>query len=501
MRPSGPCGPARHAVRRRLRASPEVERLLADDERASRDRFLTDPSPPGQGDEGSPARAPRRRGLDIHILCPHCRNPIELVGLTADDVVCPACGSTFRLERESTASWGSRGDQRRLGRFELIEASGSGPSAPSTRPATPSLTGSWQSRFPARAAWPRNEDRDRFLREARSAAQLRHPGIVPVHEVGEHEGLPYIVSDFVGGLTLADIVTGRRPAPREAAGLVAEVADALEYAHGRGVIHRDIKPSNIMIDDAGRPHVMDFGLAKREAGEVTMTMDGQVLGTPAYMSPEQATGRRPQGRWPQRHLQPGGDALRAAHGRAAVPGQPADAAAPGAPRRAPAAAEPERPGPARPGDDLPQGDGQGAESAVRDGTGSGRRPAALPAGRADPGAAGGADGEGLALVPAQSVAGGGQSWPRGVGGRGRALAGLRRGTNEGEEPDQSLAKDLQSSLNKSESLAGELKTSLKESERRLAALNFERGHAACEKGEMGPGLLRLAESWLGRSGR
>ncbi len=117
------------------------------------------------------------------------------------------------------------------------------------------------------------------------------------------------------------------------------------------------------------------------------------------------------------------------------------------------------------------------------------------------GAAGGADREGLAVVPAEPVAGGGQLLGhRGPGGRGRDLAGLRRGANQGEGPDVRTDQtrpggDLQSSLNKSESLAGELKTSLKESERRLAVLNFERGHAACEKGEMGPGLLRLAESW------
>src|SRR5262249_53159237 len=93
---------------------------------------------------------------------------------------------------------------------------------------------------------------------------------------------------------LADFLTGRRPTAREAAQLVAEVADALQYAHQRGVIHRDIKPSNILIDDAGRPHVMDFGLAKREAGEGTVTLEGQVLGTPAYMSPEQAQGEAHQ---------------------------------------------------------------------------------------------------------------------------------------------------------------------------------------------------------------
>src|SRR5262249_33414703 len=100
----------------------------------------------------------------------------------------------------------------------------------------------------------------------------------------------YLISDFVQGLTLAVFRPPRRSSPREAAGLVAAVADALQYAHEQGVVHRDVKPSNILLDDAGHPHLMDFGLAKRDAGDVTMTTDGQVLGTPAYMSPEQARG-------------------------------------------------------------------------------------------------------------------------------------------------------------------------------------------------------------------
>jgi WD40 repeat protein len=134
------------------------------------------------------------------------------------------------------------------------------------------------------------QELDRFLREARSVAQLRHPSIVSVHEVGQTDGVPYIVSDFVRGVTLADLLSARRPGFREAAELVADIADALQYAHERGVVHRDVKPSNIMIGEDGRPCVMDFGLAKREAGEITMTIEGQVLGTPAYMSPEQARG-------------------------------------------------------------------------------------------------------------------------------------------------------------------------------------------------------------------
>jgi WD40 repeat protein len=102
--------------------------------------------------------------------------------------------------------------------------------------------------------------------------------------------VPYLVSEFVAGITVADMLTARRPTPMEAANLIATVADALQFAHDHGVVHRDVKPSNIMLDEAGTPYVMDFGLAKRDAGEITMTVEGQVLGTPAYMSPEQARG-------------------------------------------------------------------------------------------------------------------------------------------------------------------------------------------------------------------
>src|SRR5205823_3975777 len=90
--------------------------------------------------------------------------------------------------------------------------------------------------------------------------------------------------------SLSDLLTSRQLPPRDSAELIAAVADALQYAHERGVVHRDVKPSNILFDTAGKPHLVDFGLAKREAGEITMTEDGQILGTPAYMSPEQARG-------------------------------------------------------------------------------------------------------------------------------------------------------------------------------------------------------------------
>ena len=147
-----------------------------------------------------------------------------------------------------------------------------------------------------------DQEVQRFLREARSAAQLRHPGIVSVHEVGHDAGVAYLVCDFVDGMSLADLLEVRRLGIREAAELAAQLAEAVGYAHAMGVVHRDIKPSNIMLDRSaarpgdgptpalGRPMLMDFGLALRDEVEVTITMEGQILGTPAYMSPEQARG-------------------------------------------------------------------------------------------------------------------------------------------------------------------------------------------------------------------
>ncbi len=135
------------------------------------------------------------------------------------------------------------------------------------------------------------EEVERFLREARSAAQLKHPGIVSLYESGQtDDNVWYLVSEYIDGMTLEEQLKQGAIPPHEAAGIVLELADALQYAHEQGVIHRDIKPSNIILDRKHRAHIMDFGLAKRDSAEITMTSDGRVVGTPAYMSPEQAAG-------------------------------------------------------------------------------------------------------------------------------------------------------------------------------------------------------------------
>jgi WD40 repeat protein/tRNA A-37 threonylcarbamoyl transferase component Bud32 len=206
------------------------------------------------------------------------------------EVTCTACGSSFRLDDGTTTGWTGPIGQS-IGRFSILATLGQGGFGTVFKARDPELDRTVAVKVPRRAnIGEAPADTDRFLREARSVAQLRHPSIVSVHEVGTFDGTPYLVSDFVDGLTLADLLTARRPPPREAAELIAQVAEALHHAHEHGVVHRDVKPSNIMVRADGSPVVTDFGLARRDAGEVTMTMDGQVLGTPAYMSPEQARG-------------------------------------------------------------------------------------------------------------------------------------------------------------------------------------------------------------------
>jgi len=132
----------------------------------------------------------------------------------------------------------------------------------------------------------------RFYTEAEAAANLDHPGIVPIFEVGQHDGQHYFSMGFVEGQSLAGLLVAGPLAARKAAELMIKVADAIAYAHHRGLIHRDLKPANILLDRDGNPRVTDFGLAKKVQGDSGLTGSGQIMGTPSYMPPEQAGGRR-----------------------------------------------------------------------------------------------------------------------------------------------------------------------------------------------------------------
>jgi tetratricopeptide (TPR) repeat protein len=131
----------------------------------------------------------------------------------------------------------------------------------------------------------------RFRAEAAAAASLHHPNIVAIHETGEHEGQQFLAMELIVGRNLAE-ATQAGPLPaREAAALAVIVAGAVQHAHEHGVLHRDLKPSNVLVDVRGAPHVTDFGFARRMDGDSSLTLSGQVLGTPGYLPPEQAAGR------------------------------------------------------------------------------------------------------------------------------------------------------------------------------------------------------------------
>jgi serine/threonine-protein kinase len=128
------------------------------------------------------------------------------------------------------------------------------------------------------------------LREAHSAARLRHPAIVSIHEAATDERATYIVYEYIAGPTLASLLQASPPSPRRVAEMVARLADALDYAHQCGIVHRDVKPANVLIDHDGQPMLADFGLARQADNSTTLTQEGDLLGTPAYMPPEQVRG-------------------------------------------------------------------------------------------------------------------------------------------------------------------------------------------------------------------
>jgi serine/threonine protein kinase len=177
--------------------------------------------------------------------------------------------------------------------FELIEELGSGASGAVWKAKDSRLRRTVAIKIPRQDRLT-GVERDRFLREGQACAQLRHPNIVVVHEVGDERGRVFIVAEFIDGLNLRDWMNQRQPNPRQAAELTAELAEALHHAHEHGVIHRDLKPANVLVDSNGRPHVTDFGLAKWTTDTAVMTVEGNILGTPAYMPPEQARGEASQ---------------------------------------------------------------------------------------------------------------------------------------------------------------------------------------------------------------
>ena len=207
-----------------------------------------------------------------------------------------------------TQTW-SQGSLGSLGRFQLRERLGDGGFGHVYLAYDPRLDRDVALKV-LKQPNPGERVMERFFREARAAARLDHPNIVAVHDAGYDEGRCWVAFHFIGGRSLDWYHDHHRLDPATAARILRDLADAVDHAHRQGVLHRDIKPANVLIDDLGRPRLIDFGLARRADLDSSLTHDGAVVGTPAYMSPEQALGFSSQVDETERRLQPRGHLLR-----------------------------------------------------------------------------------------------------------------------------------------------------------------------------------------------
>ena len=195
----------------------------------------------------------------------------------------------------------------------------------------------------------------RFQNEAEAVARLDHPHIVPIYEVGEHDGKRYFSMKLIGGPCLSRTLSSYTANPQDAAKLMVTIAEAVHHAHQRGILHRDLKPSNILLDEQGQPHVSDFGLAKQVEGDGSLTVSGAILGTPAYMAPEQAAGSNEAGDDAERRLRTGSGPVRSAYRQAAIRRRLGHGdARPGAPAAAGSSLQTQSEGSPRSRDHLPE---------------------------------------------------------------------------------------------------------------------------------------------------
>src|SRR5438094_703505 len=233
-----------------------------------------------------------------------CENCGEKIFDDAPKGLCPACVLETGLgaladeaeEKESTplprdsGRGHAAGVLMDFGDYEFHEEIGRGGQGAVYRARQKSLNRTVALKVIGLGQWATQAHLKRFRREAESAANLDHPCIVPIYEVGEREGSCYFSMKFIDGGQLDEVARRTPISPRNAAELIAKLARTVHYAHEHGILHRDIKPGNILLDAKGEPHLTDFGLARLVESESSVTHTLDVLGTPSYMAPEQAAG-------------------------------------------------------------------------------------------------------------------------------------------------------------------------------------------------------------------
>jgi serine/threonine protein kinase/WD40 repeat protein len=228
----------------------------------------------------APEQAPKR--------CRRCAEPLQGNALAGN---CPRCLSVILLSPHFLNETHSPAETvlRRLGDYELLEEIARGGMGIVFRARQAGLGRFVAVKLLRDGLLANSDDEQRFQAEAAAAGRLRHPNIVALHSVGQEQGQRYLAMDYIAGLNLAQLARDGPLEPRRAAEITAQIADAIQHAHSQGILHRDLKPSNILMDAEGRPYVTDFGLSRSMDTSSSLTLTGQLLGTPAYMSPEQAT--------------------------------------------------------------------------------------------------------------------------------------------------------------------------------------------------------------------
>lgn len=234
----------------------------------------------------------------MQFRCPNCQHAIRIdegeqsvnaSQETVDAVTCPSCNSRFSLSSDEATTFSPKPGMK-IGHFDVLELLGEGAFGTVFKCFDTELNRLVAVKVP-RDGRVSSDSSKLFLREARAAAAINHPNVIAVYEVGQHEERFYIASELIDGVTLSEILKLRAYSPKEAAELMVKLLRAVQVFHDKGIVHRDMKSGNILIDTQGEPHIADFGLARREGPqEITVTHDGKIIGTPAYMSPEQARG-------------------------------------------------------------------------------------------------------------------------------------------------------------------------------------------------------------------
>jgi serine/threonine protein kinase len=271
----GAAGLVQEALREAQRTFAQFQgRTVAEFAAWLRSLLQPSPSPTLHVDPEPPRRAARRDQTDCG-------------SVSAPQALAPPSGA------DSWATWDGSGQppHESIGRYVILQPLGGGGMGVVYKAHDPNLQRTVAIKVP-RFDEPHHASpvaRLRFLREARAAAAIRHPHVCPIHDVGEHDGVPYVVMAFVEGQSLAERLASRRPFDcRSAVRLAREIAEALAAVHAHGIIHRDLKPGNILLDRSGHAVLTDFGLSRFEHDTEHLTQEGALTGTPAYMAPEQA---------------------------------------------------------------------------------------------------------------------------------------------------------------------------------------------------------------------